>query len=126
MKVLVVENGERPNLFTKARTIAPQAATYLANILEDEVFADTAGIVIDWTGSIGWSGDGPVPDGLKQEIMWVEVVKHYPQNGQTLRVDYKLDLDDFFGRDNATGEDLHEIVENLRAKVYAEEKRKGI
>lgn len=126
MRVVVTENGERPSIMTRARVLAPQGAIYLANLLEDEVFADTAGIVIDWTGSAGWAGDGPVPDDIRKEIMWVEVQKYYPQVGRTFRADLKLDLDDFFGQDNATGEDLHEVVEVLRKRVYDEESRKGL
>ncbi len=121
MKVIAVEKGERPALMTKARTIAPQAVKYISSLLEDEVFADSAILVIDWVGDMGWSGDGPMPDEFKLPILFVAVEKWYPQWNARLTVDYKLELEDFFGADNATKDDLHEVVENLRTKVYEQE-----
>jgi hypothetical protein len=125
LKVTASERGSRPDLMTKARIIAPQAAVYLAKLLEDEVFADEALIVIDWSGDIGWSGDGPMPEELKLPVMYVASRKWYPQFNQSLTVDYKLELEDFFGKDNATKDDLHEVVENMRNKTWDMEKQRA-
>lgn len=125
MKVLATEHGQRPPVLTKARRIAPEAARYLASIFEDEVFADSAIIMIDWSGDRFWQGQEPMPADLKTPVMAVIVEKRYPMyNNALLTVDYKLELEDFFGHDNATKEDLHEIVENLKAKVREEENRR--
>ncbi len=125
MKVIAVEKGQRPALMTKGRTIAPQAAKFLASILEDKVFADSAIIMIDWAGDFGWEGDGPMPDELRTPIMFVATEKWYPQWNARLTVDYKLELEDFFGADNATSDDLHEVVENLEKKVHEQEAQKS-
>ncbi len=127
MKVLVTERGERPDLATKARVVAPQASKYLADLFFGETFADSATIVIDWLGDMAWNGDGPMPDELRQPVMLVYCEKRYPQYGnRLLRVEYVLDLEDFFGQDNATKDDLHEVVKNLEQKVHAEEQSKGL
>lgn len=126
MKVIAVERGDRPPVMTKARRIAPQAVKYLASLLEDHVFADAASIVIDWRGDMAWNGDGDMPEDLRTPAMVVVAEKRYPQINQRLEVDYVLDLEDFFGADNATKDDLHVIVENMRLRVLEEEQRRGI
>lgn len=126
MKVLAVENGQRPSLMTKARLVAPQAAKFLASQLEDHVFADSAIIVIDWKGDFGWDkSQGEMPTELLTPIMFVATEKWYPQWNARLTVDYKLDLEDFFGADNATSDDLLEVIENLEARVHEMEKQKS-
>ena len=125
MKIIVSEHGSRPSVMTKARTIAPEAAKYLAEVLGDEEFADSAAIVIDWDGDLFWQGEGPMPEELKTPIMLVIAEKRYPKfNNQLLTIDYKLELEDFFGRDNATKDDLHEIVENMKTEARAQENRR--
>ncbi len=127
MNVLAVENGQRPTIDTKARKIAPQAAKYLASKLEDHVFADSAIIVIDWKGDFGWDkeANGEMPPELLTPIMFVATEKWYPQWNARLTVDYKLDLEDFFGADNATSNDLDEVIENLETKVHEMEKQRS-
>ncbi len=125
MKVIAVEKGNRPSVMTKARTIAPQAAKFLASQLEDKAFADSAIIMIDWVGDFGWDGDEPMPEELRMPIMFVATEKCYPQWNARLTVDYKLELEDFFGADNATSDDLHEVVENLEKKVHEQEALKA-
>jgi hypothetical protein len=124
MKVIAVEVGDRPDLATKARIIAPQAAKFLGSQLEDKTFADIAEIVIDWDGDMHWSGSGPMPEELRKSIMYVWVHKYYPQINRWLKVDYNLDLEEMFGRDEAKAEDLFEIIENLETKVREEEKKR--
>lgn len=126
MKVIVTEHGNRPSVMTKARVIAPQAARYLADQLADKEFADSAVIMVDWSGDLFWQGEGPMPEELKLPVMVVIVEKRYPMfNNALLTIDYKLELEDFFGRDNATKDDLHEIVENIETKVRTEENRRS-
>jgi hypothetical protein len=127
MKVIVTEHGQRPHTLTKARAIAPQASKYLADKLDTEEFADSAVIVLDWDGGLFWQGEGSAPEDFKTPLMAVICEKRYPQLGnRLLTVDYKLELEDFFGADNATKDDLDQVVENLRTKVREEETRKGI
>lgn len=125
MKVLAIERGARPSMQTKARVVAPQAVQYLSSLMEDEVFADSVVIVVDWSGTLSWNGDGEMPAELRTPALLVVCEKLYPGKGR-LTVEYVLDLEDFFGQDNATKDDLHEIVENLRLKVREEEQKKGI
>jgi hypothetical protein len=125
VKIISVERGDRPATMTRARIIAPQAVKFLSSLLEDEAFADKAAIVIDWRGDMAWSGEGEMPDDLKQPALLIEVTKTYPGVG-TLTVPWILDLEDLFGQDNATSNDLYEIVNVLRERVFSEEQRKGI
>lgn len=127
MKVLVTERGNRPPTLTKARTIAPQAAKYLADLFEAKEFADSVVIVIDWIGDMTWDEPTPMPEELKLPVMVVVTEKRYPQLlNKQLRVNYVLDLEDFFGQDNATKDDLHTVVELTEQVVREEEQKKGI
>jgi hypothetical protein len=127
MNVIVTQHGNPPSTLTKARVIAPQAAKYLADLFADKTFADSVVVVIDWVGDLFWDQAEAMPEELKTPIMAVICEKRYPMlNNQLLTVDYKLELEDFFGHDNATKDDLHEIVGNMEAKVRAEENRRGI
>ena len=121
MKVIVAERGDRPVTLTKARQIAPQAVIFLGKQFEDRTFADIANIVIDWEGDLAWNGPEPMPEDMRVPVLIVEVHKYFPQINRWLRVDYKLDLEDFFGRDEARSDDLFEVIENLEAKVREEE-----
>jgi len=125
MRVIAVERGERPATQTRARIIAPQAVKFLASLLEDQAFADQAGIVLDWKGDLAWSGDSEMPAELRQPIVWIEVNKRFPHLGKTLNVDYKLDIEQTFGGDQANRDDLFEIVENLRERVRQEEQKRN-
>ena len=125
MNVIVAEKGTRPSVMTKARVIAPQAAKYLADLFGDETFADQAAIVIDWGGDLFWAGEGPMPEELKTPVMLIEVTKRYPMyNNSLLTLDYRLELEDFFGQDNATKDDLHQVVENFKDKLREQENRR--
>lgn len=127
MKVIVSEHGNRPSVMTKARVLAPQASKYLADQFAEKEFADSVVIVIDWEGDLFWQGEDNMPEELKTPIMAVICEKRYPMLGnKLLTVDYKLELEDFFGHDNATKDDLHEVVENMESKVRAEEAKRGI
>jgi hypothetical protein len=125
MKVLVTEHGPRPSVMTKARVLAPQAAKHLADLFAEEEFADSVVIVVDWVGDLFWQGEGPMPEELKTPVMAVITEKRYPMfNNALLTVDYKLELEDFFGRDNATKDDLHEVVENMRSTAREQVERR--
>lgn len=117
MRVAATERGKRPSTLTKSRVIAPQAAVFLAKIFEDKDFADAAIIVIDWKGDMNWHGEGDMPVEFRVPVMLVYVEKFYPELNARLIVDLKLDLEDFFGQDNATSDDLHEVVLSLEKKI---------
>lgn len=121
MKVAATEKGSRPSTLTKARVIAPQAAKFLAEQLQDKDFADSAIIMVDWDGDFNWKGDGPMPSDLRVPAMLVFAEKWYPQWSARLIVDYRLDLEDFFGQDNATSDDLHMVVQGLEDKFREQE-----
>lgn len=125
MNVIVTESGKRPSVMTRARVLAPQAAKYLADLFGEETFADNAAIVVDWEGDLFWNGEGRMPEELKTPVMLVEVTKRYPMyNNALLTLDYRLELEDFFGQDNATKDDLHEIVEGFKTKLREQENRR--
>lgn len=126
MRVSAVERGDRPATLTKARQIAPVAAKYIAKLLEEQDFATSAVVVLDWSGDWGWTEPVPMPEEWKVPIMYVAAEKWYPSINKWLTVDYRLELEDFFGKDNATKDDLHEIVENLEEKIRLIEKEKEL
>lgn len=126
MKVLATERGETDAIITKSRVVAPKAVEYLSKLFHEETFADTAVIVIDWLGDMMWDGEGDMPQELRTPAMVVVAEKWYPDIKRRLRVDIVLDLEEFFGADNATKDDLHEVVQVLRDKVREEEAKRGI
>lgn len=126
MDVLVTERGDRPDVLTKARVIAPQAAKFFADRMHEQKFADRAVIVLDWLGDYHWEGDGPMPEELRLPAMYIYVEKWYPQIGERLTTDLALDIEDMFGRDEAKADDLEEVGQLLAEKVRSEEKRRGL
>ena len=119
MKVAAAERGDRPELLTKSRQIAPQAAVYLAKALEEKTFADSALIVIDWLGDFNWQGTGPMPDELRLPAMIIIVEKRVPGVGR-MKIEVPLELEDMFGQDNASKDDLDWIVMSLEQQVASE------
>jgi hypothetical protein len=119
MKVAAAERGERPKVLTKSRKIAPQASIYLAKALEDKTFADSALIVIDWIGDFNWQGSGPMPEELRLPAMIIIVEKRVPGVGQ-MKIEIPLELEDMFGQDNASKDDLDWIVMSLEDHVVSE------
>lgn len=126
MKVLVTERGETDAIITKSRVVAPKAVEYLSKLFEAETFADSAVIVIDWLGDMTWNGEGDMPQELRTPAMVVFTEKWYHDINSRLKVDLVLDLEEFFGADNASKDDLHEVVQILHDRVREEEAKRGI
>ena len=129
MQVIAKEEGNRPALMTKARRFAPAAVVHLGRLLEQEKFADTAVILLDWNGDLGWDdSQGPMPHDMKTPAIHVIVEKDYPQfkTNNTLTMTQRLEIEEMFGDDNATPDDLQIVVDGFREQVRKQEARRGI
>jgi hypothetical protein len=114
MEVEVVELGDRPLTFTKARRFAPAGARVLGETIGQMRFADGAAIVLDWSNELG-----QMPDEVAKPILHIRVVKRLPEYTErnVLYVDARLDIEDIFGGDNMTAESIRDIVNELSEKV---------
>lgn len=127
MPVLAKEVGDRPALMTQARRFAPAAVVHLGRLLEQEDFADSAVILLDWNGDVFWDDSaGPMPPELKHPAIHVVVEKFYPEfkTNNRLRLDQRLDIEEMFGHDNATPDDLQEVVNGFREQIRKQEARR--
>lgn len=114
MKVDAVEMGERPAAWTLARRYAPAGTKVLAELLEQQDFADIGLIVLDWSNQIE-----AVPDEAAKPVLHIRVYKHLSEYtvNNTLRVDARLDVEDVFGNDEMSAEVMVDLVRELRDKV---------
>ena len=129
MSVLAKEVGERPVLMTQARRFAPAAVVHLGRLFEQENFADSVVILLDWNGDVFWDTDnGPMPPELAKPAIHVVVEKSYPQykKENRLTLDMRLDIEEMFGHDNATPDDLQEVVNAFKEQVRKQEARRTI
>lgn len=127
MRVLAKEEGERPTLMSKGRKNAPAAVIHLGRLFELEEFADSAVILLDWDGDLLWNeADGPIPDDMRVPAIHIVVEKEYPQwkVNNRLRLDQRLDIEEMFGHDNATPDDLNEVVEGFKTQIAKQEARR--
>ena len=123
MKVLAKEEGKRPYTMTKARKYAPAAVIHLGRLLETEDFADSAVILLDWDGDLFLEG---LPKDMQTPTIHIIVEKFYPQykKNNRLSLDAHLDVEEMFGHDNATPDDLREVVESFKTQVEKQEARR--
>jgi hypothetical protein len=114
MEVEVVELGDRPTTFTKARRFAPAGARVLGESLGQMGFADGAAVVLDWSNELG-----QMPSEVAKPVLHVRVIKRLPEYTErnVLFVDVRLDIEDIFGGDNMTAESIRDIVQELQEKV---------
>lgn len=114
MEVEVVELGNRPATFTKARRFAPAGAATLGELLGQMPFADGAAIVLDWSNEMGL-----MPAEVAKPVLHVRVVKRLPEYRErnVLYVDDRFDIEDIFGGDNMTAEFILDLVKELEEKV---------
>lgn len=113
MHVIAAEYGDRPLVWTKARRFAPQGLRVLADVLERFEFADVGAVVLDWSNVLERQ-----PDEAAKPIIIVQTVKFVgPKN---LQVEVRLDVDDIFGNDDITAENLLDVVQQMERKTDAE------
>jgi len=108
MKVVVREIGSRPVISTPARLNAPQGAKALADLLADKDFADLCVLNIDWDG-----------DGFTPVLMVVAVKWFIEYGGQRLEMEWPIDIDEAFGRDNMNNGILRDIVLHMEEEFHA-------
>lgn len=122
MNVVVVQAGEQPAILTQSRRFAPQGAALLGETLGRLDFAENAFIVLDWSNSLGLQ-----PEEVAKPVLIVRVSRRVssvvaPNN--LLTVEVRLDVDDLFGDDNITANNLVDIVEQIRNKMASDIKRR--
>ena len=98
MKVDVSEVGARPTILTPARMNAPQGARVLADVIHDLDFADYCLLVLDW----------------EKNVLAVVATKRYPDIRRRADIDFIVDMDDAFTKDNFGLEVAKNIVDHLR------------
>jgi hypothetical protein len=117
MEVMVQEVGDRPVLLTNSRRFAPQGAVILGQLLERFRFADYGFVTLDWSNELGLQ-----PEAIAKPIVLVETVKRV--GDRWLRVSSQpLDVEQTFGMDEITADDLFSIVKSLEEKTLYEIER---
>lgn len=112
MQVEMQEMGERPRVVTAARMFAPQAMRKVADLLRQEQWADKAFVYLDWSDVLDLQPEGaPVIP-----VLIAQVVKSFPGRG-ALRTEYRLDVDDAFGKDQMTADILLDMVRGLQESI---------
>ncbi len=114
MNVVAVELGERPVLFTKSRRFAPEGVKMLAELLGHMQFATDGIIILDWSNQLDLQ-----PDATAIPVVVIRTIKHFPDWGQSLTVEVRLDVEDLFGRDEVTAAELVDTVHAIEAKFLA-------
>lgn len=110
MMVEVIEWGERPSLWTKARTQAPVGVKFLGEMFAMQDWADKAIVVLDWQ-----------PEELAQSehkhdaIVRVSVYKRY--DGKLLTLEQNFDVTDLFSANQISQKELGWITEDFRKKL---------
>lgn len=114
MNVVAVELGDRPVLFTKSRRFAPEGVKVLAELLGHMQFATDGIIILDWSNQLDLQ-----PDAVAIPVVVVRTIKYFPDWGQSLTVEVRLDVEDLFGRDEVTPAELLDTVHAIEAKFLA-------
>lgn len=115
MQVEVIEMGNRPVVFSRARRYAPAGAKVMGELLAEHEFADLGLIVLDWSDELRLLPEGaPV-----KPMIHVKVRKRLPEfeSSNVLNVECRLDVDDLFGNDEMTGDTILNIVNELKETV---------
>lgn len=100
MRVDVAEVGDRPLIATAARINAPQGAKVLADVLHDMDFADHCLLTLDWD----------------KGALVVSCAKRYPDIGRRADIDFALDMEDAFSRDEFGKDVAIEMMDHLRSE----------
>jgi len=122
MQVAVAEVGSPSKVTSRARRFTPQGAVILGQLLERFTFADTGSVLIDWSDELG---NQQVPN--PYPVMYVRASKRLPYDKQPyVNVEVRLDVEDLFGNDNVTADNLVEVVMQMESAMLQEiEKRRN-
>jgi hypothetical protein len=100
LRVDLSEVGERPQIATAARLNAPQGAKVIADALADKDFAQHAVLVLDW----------------EKGVLAIAMAKRYPDIGRRADIDFVVDMEDAFTRDQFGLETVMEIIDHLESE----------
>lgn len=100
MIVRVAEVGSRPLIATAARLNAPQGAQVLADVLYDMDFADDCLLTLDWD----------------KGALVVSCAKAYPDIQRRADIDFALDMEQAFTRDEFGKDIAIEMMDHLRTE----------
>jgi ribosome biogenesis SPOUT family RNA methylase Rps3 len=116
MNVVAIEYGNRPLLFSKARRFAPEGVKMLAEILEHMEFAEDGIVILDWDNSLALQ-----PDEAAIPVIVIRTTGIVRDVGddQRLTVEVRLNVEDLFGQDEVTAENLIDAVHQMEAKWFA-------
>ncbi len=114
MEAVAFETGLPSKVTTNARRFARQGAVILAELLEHCSFADTSSVIIDWDDSFNRQ-----PEGAAKPVMYVVAVKEIRavEVNPFVRVEVRLDIEDLFGNDNITAENLVGLVSEMETSM---------
>jgi len=116
LNIAAVELGERPVLFTNARRFAPEGVKVLGEVLSHMEFATDGIIILDWTNQLNEQHDA-----IAIPVLVIRVAKVFPEFGEgaMLTVEVRLDVEDLFGQDSVTAENLLDITQQIEQKFLA-------
>ena len=100
MRVDLAEVGERPAVATAARLNAPQGAKVLADALHEKDFAEHCILVLDW----------------ERNVLSISAAKRYRDIGRRADIDFVVDMEDAFSRDQFGLEVVLEIIDHLESE----------
>lgn len=116
MDVQVIEAGNRSTVTSKARRFAPQGVIVLGQLLERMEFADNAFVALDWSNELGLN-----PSGDTKPIVYVRVAKRtFFDKKPVITTEVRLDVEDLFGTDSMTAENLLMVVQQIADKMQLE------
>jgi hypothetical protein len=112
MNIVAIEYGDRPGLFTKARRFAPEGVKLLAEVMGHMEFAEDGIIILDWSNELALQ-----PTEAVIPVVIIRTTKFVPEVSQRLTVEVRLDVEDTFGRDDITAQNLLDIIQQMAAKM---------
>lgn len=115
MIVEVVESGERPGILTRARLNAPQGCKRLGELFGMQDFADKAIVVLDWQ-----------PEEIEGSEPIVRVYAYKRVANRLLTLEQRYAVNDIFGANIVTTNDLGWITEDFKNKFGYELKRRSM
>jgi hypothetical protein len=99
---------------TAARRFAPQGARLLAETLGHMNFATDGIVIIDWQNKLGLQ-----PKEVAKPVMIVRAAKVVPEflTNNMVTVEIRLDIEDLFGNDEVTADNLLDAVQQMAKKM---------
>lgn len=96
----MAEVGSRPLISTPSRLNAPAGAQVLADVLHELDFADDCLLTLDWD----------------RGALAISATKSYPEIKRRADIDFIVDIEDAFTKDNFGLDVAREIMDHLRSE----------